>query len=80
VKGLHLEHDAFFSEFGGDKRANNQASWLVTKGQDLSAADSTHASMELCRNFYPDEDPKVIAKLLACDLEVAPSRSAHTVS
>ena len=80
VRGLHLECDSFYSDFYQQKRVGSQAKWLIAKGQDLPTSDATHVTMDLSCDCWPEEDCTVITNLLACDAELSPSRTKHTVS
>jgi hypothetical protein len=80
VHGLHLEADSFLCEYDHSKWASSQARWLIKKGQDLSVGDATHASIDMSNIFWAAGEPEMTMNFLACDFDVAPTRSVHTVS
>ncbi|KAL6707742.1 hypothetical protein ACN47E_003863 [Coniothyrium glycines] len=75
VQGQHREVDSYIHEYTGVKYASNQASWLVTKGQDLSTAADVNYKVHLNQNFWPEEPRVAFFELFACDASKAPSRS-----
>lgn len=73
-KGVHLKGDAYINEYHGTKYAANQASWLISKGQELSVAEETHAYTPISHTFWPHEKPTLTMALFACDADIAPHR------
>lgn len=80
ITGKHLECDAFNDEFTGEKRASNQMSWLLHKGQNLSTTESCHGRLLLHRKFWPGKARVSSLQLRAADCNKAPKRSVDSVS
>lgn len=70
----------YVDEYDGQRWARNQMSWLIQRGQDMHASDATHAAVEIVSNWWVDEARTDKWKLLACDVDNAPSRSVEKVS
>jgi hypothetical protein len=78
--GVHLETDAYIDNWDLMKRARNQTSWLIRKGQDMDASMETHSRTTICAHFWPGERRSMSMKLIACDADHSPMRSVHEVS
>ncbi|KAJ4295217.1 hypothetical protein N0V90_007228 [Kalmusia sp. IMI 367209] len=76
--GVHRESDSYMCMYQGHKRADNQMSWIVKKGQQLGTADLSHGKIPIHRNFWTDERRVASLRLLAADCDLAPNRSKHT--
>jgi len=76
----HREIDAYFCRYTGKKKANNQMAWLVTKGQDLSTSELSHAVLTLNHNFWVGDKRKTSIDLLASDDDRAAKLNTDWVS
>ncbi|KAH7396593.1 Hsp70 family protein [Phaeosphaeria sp. MPI-PUGE-AT-0046c] len=79
VSGKHREGDSYICPYTGGKRAANQMSWLLRKGQDLSTMADSHASYSFVQNFWQYEKRTACMELLACDGDRAPQRCKDPV-
>jgi hypothetical protein len=75
----HKPYEAYRDPYDGEKRADNQMSWLIAKGQDLQASNATHATEDMSTDFWPQESRRTEWELLACDLDIAPRSSNDPV-
>ena len=75
----HRESDAYMCAFTNRKRAGDQMSWLVNKGQDLSTDDSSHAEKDFLTHFWHGDNRTTTISLQASDQDDAPQRKSETV-
>jgi hypothetical protein len=74
ISGIHREADSFVCSYTGLKRAKNQISWHLKKGQDLSTSNLPHASLPMYTTFWPHDKRTVNLSLWATDIDKASSR------
>jgi hypothetical protein len=77
ISGSHMETDSFVCQYKGHKRAGNQISWHLKKGQDLSTTKLPHASLPMYACFWPHENRTMTVQLCATDIDNAPRRQNH---
>lgn len=75
----HDERDAYICPYEDTKRADNQASWLIKKGQDLSTSVDRHTKLAFHTNFNIGASRMAKVDLIASDLDSPPQRSVHEV-
>jgi hypothetical protein len=75
--GVHLESDAYIDRCLATKQARNQMRWLVHKGQDMDTSRETHTVVEVSVAFLPGDSRWVRVNLMACDLNISPSRATE---
>ncbi|KAH3975901.1 hypothetical protein HBH98_042340 [Parastagonospora nodorum] len=73
--GKHRESDSYVSTYTGVKRAINQMTWLLTKGQDLSTSQLSHANHTFHQNFWVGDSRMTSIGLLASEGDRAAKRS-----
>jgi len=76
----HRESDAYICTFTRQKRAGDQMSWLVNKGQDLSTDDLSHAEKSFHHHFWHGDSRIATVSLRASDEDDAPQRKTKPVS
>ena len=76
----HVESEAFIDQYDGHKRASNQMSWLVKKGQDLPTSRAHHAKLAFIVSFWPGESRIQKLDLYAAESATAPKRRNDKVS
>ncbi|KAI8935100.1 hypothetical protein NX059_007695 [Plenodomus lindquistii] len=73
---IHSKHDAYICEYTGRKKATHQASWLLTKGQDLPTnTKAPHAMLSFQLIFWPYEDRTATVKFITSDEDDAPKHA-----
>ncbi|KAH8723592.1 Hsp70 family protein [Phaeosphaeriaceae sp. PMI808] len=81
VEGRHRESESFICPFTGKKKAQDQISWHLKKGQDLPTSEFPHAKLALHRIFMPGLMPSdMTVTLWASDIDLAPNRMKNKVS
>jgi hypothetical protein len=78
--GKHRESDSYACPFTGEKRATDQMSWLLKKGQDLSTSELSHVREDFFHNFWLGDSMKTSIGLLASDSDRAAKRFLDKVS
>ncbi|KAF1950892.1 Hsp70 family protein [Byssothecium circinans] len=76
-RGVHLESESYICKFTGVKRASNQMSWVISKGEELSTSAPLHGSVAFFMPLWPGDSRKTSLKLLAADSDIAPQRDSH---
>jgi hypothetical protein len=74
ISGVHREADSYICSYTRLRWATDQISWHLNKGQDLSASELPHASLNVSHYSWPHEDRVVNVSLWATDIDKAPSR------
>ncbi|KAF3006488.1 hypothetical protein E8E13_004272 [Curvularia kusanoi] len=72
----HEEDEWYICEFEYTKWVDGLAMWLLNKGDDLQASESSHTSMTFNRNFWP-EQKTIKVSLYSSEQDEAPQRIAH---
>lgn len=80
VAGRHEEVDSYICRFTGRKKACDQMSWLVKKGQDLSTSEASHVSHAFNSSRWLDAKKTTSVDLLASDEDEASGRCTDPVS
>jgi hypothetical protein len=74
ISGVHREADSYICTYTRQKKAENQISWHLKKGQDLSASKLPHARLAMYTTFWLHDKRTVTVTLAATNKEKAPSR------
>ncbi|KAF3035359.1 hypothetical protein E8E11_002700 [Didymella keratinophila] len=70
----HSESDAYFDQYNGTKRANNQMEWLLKQGKDLPTSGAAHAKLSMCTSFWLNEKRESSLTLRASNNTKTPKR------
>jgi hypothetical protein len=72
----HSEEDAYTDPYDGEKKAAQQMTWLIKKGDTFSTAKPKIGSVEICRKFGVRDNRKFSLTVTACSDDYAPLRQA----
>lgn len=76
IQGVHIEEDAFYDRFTGEKRARGQMLWLLAKGEKLPEVDAKSMIIDLYFRFGLDDDKMGSCRIVSCEADKAPTRYA----
>ncbi|OCK81694.1 actin-like ATPase domain-containing protein [Lepidopterella palustris CBS 459.81] len=70
----HAKDDEYIDPFDNKKKAKDQMTWLIKKGDALLSNKSKHASIDICRSFGVKDSRVFRTILVACDENDPPQR------
>lgn len=80
IHGKHAAADLYIDNFDGSQRANNQMSWMVRKGRNLSTSSTACVKRSFYQKYWVGQQRFTCLDLLASDLDQAPAVSTDSVS